>query len=141
MSISMILRFFKEVYLTAFTILFRINLWGPQTAQGVSAASIALIQSGVLLGIDLLVDDFSRTKILPTIPKWVFLLLYFVIAALNLYFLVFRRHGIKFEREFSHFKTGKKIRLILASVAIMLTAVAFVIFAANIHRNILAHNS
>jgi hypothetical protein len=136
----MIFRFFKEIYLTAFTVLFRLNAWGPRTARGASVALIALIESGVLLGIDLLVDDFSGITLLPTIPKWAFIVIYFAIAVLNFYVLVFRRHGVKFEREFSHFKTGKKIQLILASVAVMLAAIALFIYAANVHRNIIAHN-
>jgi hypothetical protein len=136
----MILRFFKEIYLTAFTVLFRLNAWGPQTARGASVALIALIESGVLLGIDLLVDDFSGRTLLPTIPKWAFVVIYLVIAVLNFHLLVFRRHGVEFEREFSHFKTGKKIQLVLASMAVMLAAIAFFIYAANIHRNVIAHN-
>ncbi len=105
-----------------------------------SVAVIALIEASVLLGIDLFIDVLSGAKIPPIIPKWTFIFLYSAIFVLNFYFLVFCRYGVKFEREFDHFKRSKKIQLVMASVTVMLAAIAFFIYAANIHRNIIAHN-
>jgi hypothetical protein len=133
----MMFRLIKELYLTAFTIFFRINAWPSRIAVVVSAATVTLIESIFLLGIASLLDDLLGTKILVNVPKWELYSFFFALGAVNCYVLIFRRHGIKFERDFTHFEKSKKIFLITSCVLIMLIAIVFSIYALTIHRNMI----
>lgn len=135
----MIFRFLKEIYLTTFTMFFRISAWGPKTSVGVSVASIAMIESCVLIGAVACADIFTRTDYLQIIPKWTVTVLVLLLFIFNHYCLVVRRSGIKFEHEFTHFKKSKKIHLVLVCTTIVLAAGAFVVYSVHLHRAIFGH--
>jgi hypothetical protein len=135
----MILRLIKELYLTAFTIFFRISGWSPKTNRGCSAAVITLIESVILMGIASLLDDLFGTTILVDVPKWKIYSFFFALGAVNCYVLIFRRHGIKFEHDFTHFEKSKKIFLVTSCLIIILTAVILSFYAITIHRNMILH--
>jgi TctA family transporter len=118
-------QFLKDIYLTTFAIFYRIGGWGPRTNAAISAVVIALIESFVLI------------TVLPDISKMLFLVIYSGLYAVNLYLLVLRGHGIKFQKEFSHFRTSKKVLLTVASLVTILAAIAYFIFAARAHRRML----
>src|ERR1035438_6222284 len=119
------LHLFKELYLTAFTIFFRVGgaEWTPTINAGKAVTAIALIEALLLLGsaswIEMLVGTAYR------IPRWGALIAYFVICIANHYLLVTLGHGTAFERHFTSLNFARKILLIAASVAIMLVGVAF----------------
>ena len=132
-------RLFKEIYLTAFTVFFRISAWGPKTSVGVSIASIAMIESCILIGAVACADVLTRTDYLRLFPKWTVTVLVLFLFVLNHYCLVTRRSGIEFEHEFTHFKRSKKIQLVAVCATFVLAAGVFVVYSANLHRAIFGH--
>jgi hypothetical protein len=134
------LQLIREIYLTAFISLSWVGGWDLRTNRAASSAVIALIESGLLFEVASLSHDVHGTTIFSIIPKWVVLVSYLAIGALNHYMLIVRGSGIKFEREFSQFKKTKKVYLLTTSVIMMLTAIAFVLYSASVHRKLLSHS-
>jgi hypothetical protein len=131
------LRLFKELYLTAFTIFFRVGGadWTPGINAGKGIAGIALIEALLLLGIASWIEMLAGTRY--RIARWEAVITYFAICVGNHYSLVTCGHGTAFERRFSSLKSSRKILLIAASVAIMLVAVVVFVCSAQAHRRFL----
>jgi len=128
-------QFFKELYLTAFTIFFKVGGadWTPGINAGKGVASVALIESAFLIGIVLWIDVLVGTKSLFDIPKWAAVIAFLALCAANHYPLVARGHGITFEREFNHLKKTRKILLMASCVVIILAAIAFFIYSVSVY--------
>src|SRR5258707_7422928 len=110
------IRFCKEVYLTTFTIFFKFcaQNWTPGVNTGKGVAGVGIIQGVMLLSILAWIDVLFRTTLMLNVPKWVILILFFALCAMNHYVLVSCGHGIQLERNFNHFARSKKV-LLLAS--------------------------
>jgi hypothetical protein len=133
------LRLLKEIYLTAFTIFFRVGGadWTPSINGWRSVVCITLIEWFVLLGIGSWVDMFIGTQFLLNLSKWGIRIAFLVLCFVNYYVLVACSQGVEFEREFSHLKKSRKVLLVTSSVAIMLAAIVFFIYSAIVHRHFL----
>jgi len=128
------LRFFKEIYLTAFTIFFRFcnGAWSPETNAGKSVTVIALIEEAFILGVVSWLDVLVGTRSFLNIPKWVIAVAFLALWVANQYLLVVLGHGIIFEREFTHFNKSKKIRLLTSCVAIIVGIVSFFVYSVSV---------
>jgi len=135
-------QFFKEIYLTAFTIFFRAGsaYWTPRINAGKGVTGVAMIEWIVLIGIASWIDVLVGTKSLLDIPKWATIIAFLALCAANHYPLVARGHGIAFEREFANLKKSRRILLLAGCVAMMLTAIALFIFSASFHRKLPNHS-
>ena len=128
------IRFLKEIYLTAFTLLFRIpggntsgKIWG---AIGI----IQVIEGITLVNIVFWIEILTGTRFL------IFSKLACVILALALYYpnnhvLVTRGHGIKFEREFDNLKKSRKILLVMGCAVVLLAIIMFSVYSFHAYRN------
>jgi hypothetical protein len=132
--------FFREIYLSTFIILCKAGGWDLRTNRAASSAVIALIESGVLMGVASLSDAFLGTKFMSNIPKWIICVAYLAICAFNHYLLIVRGNGITFEREFTHFKKSKRVLLMTCSVMMILAAIAFFLYSASVHRKLINHS-
>lgn len=136
------LRFFKELYLTMFTIFFRAG--GAEWSSGVNAgkgvAGVTLIESAVLLSILSWMDMLTGTTSFLSFSKWVAVVAFLAICAANHYPLVILGHGVTFERAFSDLKNTRRIFLVASCVVGLLLVVTFFIYSASAHRRFLGIN-
>ena len=134
--ISDMVRFFKELYLTAFTMFFRLGVSRtPAYGAGKGVAGVASIEAILLLSVVSWIQTLAGTK--SRIPKWEFVIPYFALCFANHYVLVSRGHGTAFECQFAHLKSSRRTLLLASCVAIVLAAVAFFIYSAVAHRRFL----
>jgi hypothetical protein len=131
------LRFLKEIYLTSFTILFRLGggEWPHEINAWKGVVGIALIQGIVLLAIEGWLEIFTGSRFLPHIPKLAVVAAFLILSFCNYYGLVLCRHGVVFEQEFDKFARSKKILLLTICVEIILVAITFFIYSAVRHRH------
>ena len=136
------LSFFKEIYLTGFTIFFKVGSanWTHGINIGKGVTGVAMVEWLILIGIASQIDALIGTRSLLDIPKWTAIFAFLVLCAANHYVLVVCRHGIVFEREFTNLKKSRRILLVAACAAITLVAIAFFISAAQAHRKLLIHS-
>lgn len=121
-------RFLKELYLTGFTLGFRVSgsSWWPSMNAGKGVASVGVIEGFILMSIEMWIEMYSGTRFLLSAGKLgigvAFLALYYA----NYYILVTRGIGIKFEHEFDNLEMTRKFRLIAGFVvAVLATTVLF----------------
>jgi hypothetical protein len=124
-------RFFKELYLTMFTVGFRLRApqrfgggWGPIIDAGKGVLVVSLIAFLILKGIKSNIEILVGKKFSFDSSPWelaAVLALYYV----NYYVLITRGHGIKFEREFTHLKQSRKVLLLASCGVLLLAAIAF----------------
>jgi len=126
------IQFFKELYLTGFAIAFRLRAperlgggWGPIVDAGKGIAAVSLIELVIIRLIQDWIEisigkrfSFDSNRL---VNSAIFLVFYLV----NYYFLVSRKHGLKFEREFSHLKKTRKVLLLVGCAMIFLATVVF----------------
>jgi hypothetical protein len=127
--------FFKELYLTVFTIGFRLRMperygggWGPVIDAGKGILIVSLIAFFILEGIKCNIEVFVGKRFSFDSSLWEkagIIVLYFV----NRYVLITRGHGLKFERAFTHFKKTKKIHLLVSFAVLLLVTMAFAIYS------------
>jgi hypothetical protein len=121
------IRLFKELYLTGFTLLFRIPGGTHLTKVGQSIAVLTLIEWLFLAGISSWIDMFIGKRLLMNFTKPVIVIAFFALFLANQYFLFIRGHGIKFEHEFTHLKKSKRVFLQISCVLLVLATIAFFI--------------
>jgi hypothetical protein len=137
---KLMLRFFKEIYLTAFLIFLRISGWAPPINAAMSVGVITVIEFWFLIGGEGLIETFGGTRSLLQIPKLAAVVAFMGLYAANYYPLVICEYGVTFEREFSHFKKSKKVLLLTTSMVLMLAAIGFFLYSAFIHRRFIGVN-
>lgn len=124
-------RFFKEIYLTCFTLFYRFacKRWSHGSNVGKGLGGVVLIESICLIVIASWIEIYSGARFLLTQGKMTVWAVILIIAVPNFYALVVRDHGIKFEREFSHLEKGRRLRLVLNCAAVLLILLAFAIYS------------
>jgi hypothetical protein len=141
------IRFLKELYLTGFTIGFRLRMpeklgggWGPIVDAGKGVGLVWLIEFFILKGIESYIEIHFGTKFyFLDSTQWTNAIVITLALYLpNYYILVARRHGIKFEREeFKNLKKSRKFFLIASFVAMLLATAAFSIYSDSAYRRFL----
>jgi hypothetical protein len=129
-------RFFKELYLTMFTIGFRFRApqrfgggWGPIIDAGKGVLLVCLIAFFILKGIESYIEFHVGTRFSFDSSKWEMAAITLALYLPNYYVLVTRGHGIKFEREFTHLKKSKKVLLLVSCAVLLLATMAFCIYS------------
>jgi hypothetical protein len=121
------LRFLKELYLTAFTFGFRVSgsSWSPimNTSKGVG--SISIIEGFILMSIESWIEMYFGTRFMLSISKWAIGIAFLILYYANYHVLVTRGHGLEFEREFSNLDKSKKNVLLASYVVLLLVTIAF----------------
>ncbi|MCX6894466.1 MAG: hypothetical protein NTZ16_02965 [Verrucomicrobia bacterium] len=129
-------RFFKELYLTCFTVFFRFggDRRTPRINTSIGVAGVTLIEWVSLVGIAGWIDILTGTKSILSADKWAIRIAFLALCFVNHYILISRGHGITFEREFANLKKSKKVFLLASCLVMMLAAIAFFIHAGFAHR-------
>lgn len=130
------IRFLKEIYLTGFTILFKLSRAKKITYKvGGAAAILTLIEWFNLLNIWLCVEMFVGKQFLPHFSEPEVWLAFFALGFLNIYVLFVRGHGIAFEREFNKFGKSRRILLMVSCAVLLLATIVFSIYSISAHRH------
>lgn len=135
-------QFFKEIYLTAFTIFFRTGgaAWTPGINAGKGVVGVAMIEWLVLIGLVSWIEVLVGTRFLLGISKWATIIVFLALCAANHYPLVARGHGTAFEREFASLQKSRKILLLVFCAIIIGVAIAFFVYTAQVHRAFVNHS-
>lgn len=130
------IRFLKDVYLTGFTIVFRISRAKAIGYKvGGACAILTLVEWFNLVNISSWLDIFAGKELLPRFSEPEVLLAGFVFFSINVYVLFTLRHGIKFEREFDYLAKSRKILLVTSCVVLLLATIVFSIYSISAHRH------
>jgi hypothetical protein len=123
-------RFLKEIYLTAFAILFRFPSWGTNNARiGRAIAAITLIEWFNLLNISTCIEMFVGKQFFTGFSEPEVWVAGFVLFSINVYVLYIRDHGITFEREFDHLAKSRKILLVASCVVVVVATIIFYFYS------------
>ena len=130
------LDFFKELYLTGFTLLFRIggSSWTPRINAWRGVTGIAIIEAVILIGIEWWIEMLIGTRFSFDSDRLAIGIASVALFFANDYVLVARGHGIKYEREFNNLKKFRKVLLVASCVVIMLAVIAFFIVSVAAYR-------
>lgn len=124
------IRFLKEIYLTGFTIVFKISRARKITYRAGGAITIiTLIEWFNLLNISSCIEMFIGKQFSPRLFEPEVLLAFLALGFLNSYVLFIRGHGIKFEREFENLKKSRRICLVASCVVVLLATILFSIYS------------
>jgi hypothetical protein len=128
--LNFMFRFFKELYLTYFTLFFRFacDRWTRPSNLGKGVAGVTAIEAVILMVITAWIEIYIGTKFFFGINRWIIGIAFFALCLPNYYILVTRGHGIGFEREFSHLEKSRKNLLLASCAVIVLAIVAFFIY-------------
>jgi hypothetical protein len=128
-------RFLKELYLTGFTIGFRLRFpqkygggWGAKMDAGKGVLIVSIIMLLILKGAELYLEIFIGKQFSFDSSIWAkiaILLLYFA----NYYPLIIRGYGIKFEREFNELEKARRTLLVISFGAFVLGSITLTIFS------------
>lgn len=120
-------RFFKEVYLTGFTLGFRSggSSWTYRINASKGAVGVALVEWVILIGVEAWIEILIGVRSHLDYFRWAVMIALFTLWFANYYVLVIRGHGTKFEREFSDLDKSRKTLLIIGFVAVLVAAIAF----------------
>ena len=129
------IRFIKELYLTAFTVLYRRAADKKTTYKaGTATATITLIEwlnlvdilcwIGILNG-EKLITHFSIEICLAWIP----------IGILNTYFLYTNGHGLRFESKFDKLEKSRKTLLKICCAVLLVATIVFTIYSFAAYRH------
>ena|SRR5579859_3112793 len=119
-----LIRFFKEVYLTGYVVIFKMGRVKDLAFRAGGAIGIVtLIEWLFLIGISDCIEMFFKTKFILSKPA-VYLTL-FALFLINEYILFLRGHGTKFEREFDSLSKSRKSLLVTSCVVMLVVIVAF----------------
>ena len=139
--LKLMFRFFKELYLTVFTLGFRFRApqrfgggWGPIIDAGKGVLAVWLIAFLILKGIESYIEIHIGTRFSFDSSLWEMasvLALYYS----NYYVLVSCDHGIKFEREFTHLKKSRKVLLVTSCAVLLLVTIAFSLYARSAYQH------
>ena len=130
------MRLLKELYLTFFTIFFRIacDAWSPEVNAGKGAAGVALVESLLLVAAGAWIEMLVGIRLLPHFPKWVIFVGVLALSVANYYPLVVYRRGIAFEKEFTHLNKSRKILLLASCFAILVSVIVFCLYSGFAYR-------
>jgi hypothetical protein len=129
------IRFFKELYLTAFTILFRLPGRTPLAKIGTSIAAITLVEGFILIDISSYIDILIGEKFLLSFSKPVIVIIFVALGFLNQYLLYIRGYGIKFEREFDKLNKYRRILLVTSCVVLLLVTIVFFFYSTSAYQH------
>lgn len=119
------IRFFKELYLTAYVLLYRIPGGTTYVKTTQAATIIMLIEWLMLAEIGSCIAILSGTRFLIFSSKLLMLISGLALYYPNYRILVIRGHGIKFEREFNNLKKSRRILLVVSCAVLLLATIAF----------------
>jgi hypothetical protein len=135
------IRFFKEVYLTGFAIIFNSSRARKVTYRaGGAIGALTLIEWLVFIGISGYIEMFLNKKLLFYFSKPVVVIAFFALFFANQYVLFIRGHGIKFAQEFASLKKSRRILLMVSCALLLLASMAFFICSAIAHRRFIGAN-
>ena len=130
------IRFLKELYLTWFTIGFRLRApqqlgggWGTTIDAGKGVLLVCLIAFFILKGIESYIEIYVGTRFSFDSSQWERVAITLALYYANYYVLVTCGHGVKFEREFTHLKKSRKVLLLVSCVVLLLATIAFCIYS------------
>jgi len=127
------IRFFKELYLTGFIILYKIPGKTLSSRSGTSVTAIAVVEWLFLAGVSSWIDICTGKRFLLSdanslaFSKLVIVVVFIALGFVNYRILVTRGHGIKFERKFDNLQKSKKIILVTSCCGLVLATIAFFI--------------
>jgi hypothetical protein len=134
-------QFFKELYLTWFTIGFRFRAppqlgggWGPIMDAGKGVLFVCLMGFFILKGIESYIEIHVGTRFIFDSSLWERAAIILSFYLTNYYVLVIRSYGIKFERVFTHLQKSRKVLLIVTSLVLLLAIIAFCIYSDFVYR-------
>ncbi|MGB7749531.1 MAG: hypothetical protein WBN75_19845 [Verrucomicrobiia bacterium] len=136
------IRFFKELYLTGFTLGFRARMpekfgggWGPVIDAGKGVAVLSLIILINLTNIRGWIEIYIGTRFSFDSSRWAQWAIALIFFYANYYVLVTRGRGIKFEREeFKNLKISRKVLLIMSFTALLLATIVFSIYSVSTYQ-------
>jgi hypothetical protein len=132
-------RFFKELYLTGFIIIFKVSrAKNIAYKAGGAIGFITVIEWLILLGISSYMEMFVGKMFLFSKP--VILIAFLALFFLNQYILFIRGYGIKFEREFDKLEKSRKILLIVSCAILALSAIVFFVWSSIAYRHFIGVN-
>jgi Ni/Fe-hydrogenase subunit HybB-like protein len=132
-ELMLMIRYFKELYLSGFTIIFKFGRTKAKTTGAVTA--VTLIECLILAGIASWIDIFIGKRFLLSdynslvFSKLVIVVLFFALCSVNHLVLVTRGHGIKFERGFDNLEKSRRILLEVSCAVLLVAAIAFFIYS------------
>ncbi|MGP8201461.1 MAG: hypothetical protein ACLQU4_18375 [Limisphaerales bacterium] len=137
------IRLFKELYLTGFTIGFRLRMperlgggWGPIIDAGKGVALLSIIALINLTNIMDWIEVYGGTKFSFDSSRWAQCAIALVFYFANYYILVTCGHGIKFEREeFKNLKKSRKVLLIVSFAVLLLITIVFSIYSTSAYQH------
>src|ERR1035437_9100673 len=103
-------RFFKELYLTGFTISFRLGggSWTPRINAWKGVTGVTLIEGAILMGIASWIEMLVGTKLFFNVGPWAIRIAAVALFFANDYVLVTRGHGIRYEHGFNNLEKSRK---------------------------------
>ena len=141
------IRFFKELYLTIFTLGYKSGIAGGWQRMnrrfgiimdiGKGVFLVTIIEFFILEGIKSYVEIHlgTRFSFLDSI-QWVgAVVIAYALYLPNYYILVTRGHGIKFEREFNNLKKSRKILLVASFAILLLASIVFTVYSDSANRH------
>ena len=120
------IRFFKEIYLTGFTLIVRLSR-GKDVGYnvGVACGILTVIEGVNLVNICSWIDIIAGKKVMPHLSGPEVWLAIIVLFSINVSFIYTFRYGINFEREFDKLEKSRKILLKTSCAVILLATIAF----------------
>jgi hypothetical protein len=127
------IRFFKELYLTVFTVGFRFRSpqrfgvgLGATVDAGKGVAGVTVVGILIVTIIIAWIEILLGARFFLNAGKLVYGLSLIPIYFINNYILLTRGHGLKFEREYDTLSKSRRIRLeVSCAVLLLLTIVSF----------------
>jgi hypothetical protein len=132
-------RFFKELYLTAFSLLNKLpTRRGNEFGRiGGAIGAITVIEWFNLVNISACIEMMVGKRLL-YFSKPVVIIAFFALFLVNVYALYIRGHGIKFEHEFDNLKKSRKILLVTSCAVLLLATIVFSIYSSLAHRHFIS---
>jgi hypothetical protein len=127
-----VISFFKELYLTVFTLGFRFRVperygggWGPIVDAGKGVGLVWFVEFLILKGIEAYIEIHVGRRFSFDSSQWEKVAITLALYLPNYYILVTRGHGIKFERAFTELNKSRKVNLLVSCAVLLLTTVVF----------------
>jgi hypothetical protein len=128
------IKFLKQVYLTAFPVIFKLSRQKDVAYKiGGAIGAITFVESLFLIAVFGYIEIFLNKKILFSKPTLA--IAFFILFFVNMYFLWLRGYGTKFVNEFDGLKTSRRIFLMTSCVVILVATIVFLIYSAIAYRH------
>jgi hypothetical protein len=133
------IRFFRELYLTAFIIIIKIpsrkgNNFGK---IGGAIGAITVVEWLNIVNISSWLDIFAGKQVLPRFSELELLIAGFTLFLSNQYILFTAGHGTKFEREFDDLNKNRRTILVVSCVALLLATIIFSVYSTSAYHQFL----